>query len=152
VVEVAPPNPATLAVRFWQTIPLPVPKPTIPPGYAITGKVAYLVTNGTTAPAAYAENTPIGQLTIQATGEYLVDWGDGTQPVWTGPYPAEGQPWPSGQITHTYDNVGTYSIELREQWTAVWHLAGAAGDLGGLVTGATIPGFRAEQLQAVITN
>ncbi|MCU4184239.1 hypothetical protein K6U06_07690, partial [Acidiferrimicrobium sp. IK] len=35
-------NPAVLATQFWQTIPLPTPKPTLPPGYAITGKPAYL--------------------------------------------------------------------------------------------------------------
>ncbi|MDA8047555.1 MAG: hypothetical protein M0Z30_20370 [Actinomycetota bacterium] len=148
----AAPDPAALAVRFWQAIPLPVPEPTIPPGYAITGKVAYLVTNGTTAPPAYEENTPIGRLTIQATGQYVVDWDDGTVPTWTGPYRAEGRPWPNGQITHTYDNAGTYTVTLREQWSAVWHLAGASGVLGGLATDATIPGLRAEQLQAVITN
>ena len=148
----APPDPVTLAVQFWQTIPLPVPKPTIPPGYAVTGKVAYLVTNGTTAPPAYQEQTPLGQLSIQATGSYLVDWGEGPGASWTGPYTSEGQPWPDGNITHTYDNVGVYTVTIREQWTAVWRLAGATGVLGGLATEATIPGFRAEQLQAVITG
>lgn len=152
VVAAARPDPATLAVQFWQTIPLPVPRPAIPPGYAITGKVAYLVTNATTHPAAYEENTPIGPLTIQAVGRYLVDWGDGAHPGWSGPYPFEGQPYPTGGITHTYDYVGTYTVGVREEWTAVWSLAGASGDLGGLATMATIPDFRAEQLQAVINN
>ena len=100
----------------------------------------------------YSENTPIGALTIQATGQYVVDWGDGTQPVWCGPFPTEGQPWPNGRINHTYDVAGTYTVAVREQWTAVWHLAGAGGNLAGLVTGAALPGFRAEQLQAVLTN
>ena len=152
VVGAPPPNPVTLAVEFWRTIPLPVPKPGIPPGYAITGKTAYLVTHGTTAPAAFEENTPIGPLSIRATGQYVVDWGDGTSPVWAGPYPTEGEPWPDGRITHVYDIAGTYTVTVREEWSAVWELAGATGNLQGLATTAAIPGFRAEQLQAVITN
>jgi hypothetical protein len=145
-------DPAALAVRFWRTIPLPVPRPTIPPGYAVTGKTAYLVTNGTTEPPAYVDNTPLGQITVQARGTYLVDWGDDTQPVWTGPYAEEGQPWPNGQITHTYDVAGSYTVAVQEGWTAVWHLGGTNGTLTGLRTTAAIPNFKVEQLQAVITN
>ena len=150
----APPplDPVTLAVQFWKTIPLPVPKPAIPPGYAITGKTSYLVTHGTTAPATYTYQTPLGPLTINATGTYDVNWGDVYQPGWQGPYAAEGQPWPNGQITHTYDYVGTYTVTVREQWTATWKLAGATGTLTGLQTTATVPNFRAVQYQAVITN
>lgn len=145
-------NPQGYAVQFWRTIPLPVPKPAVPPGYAVTGKTSYLVTHGTTNPPTYTDNTPLGQLTIQATGEYIVDWGDQTAPTWNGPYAMEGEPWPNGQITHTYDVAGTYTVNVEEQWSATWHLAGAAGTLTGLQTTATIPNFRVEQMQAVITN
>ena len=147
-----PLDPVTLATQFGKTIPLPVPKPTVPPGYAITGKTSYLVTHGTTKPAMYTFNTPLGQLTVSATGTYLVNWGDQYQPGWQGPYTTEGQPYPNGHIAHTYDYVGTYTITVREQWTATWRLAGATGTLTGLQTTATIPNFRVEQLQAVITN
>jgi len=118
-------DPATLAVRFWHTLPLPVPKPTIPPGYAITGKTAYLVTNGTLDPTPYAENTPLGELNIMATGSYQVDWGDGTSPTWNGPYGFEGLPWPNGSIGHTYDVTGNYSVIVVENWTASWTLGPA---------------------------
>ena len=143
-------DPVTLAVQFWRTVPLPVPDPTIPPGYAVTGKKAYLVTGGTTAPAPFVEQTPLGPLTIQAVGRYTVDWGDGSG--WQGPYSQEGQPYPVGGISHVYDNVGTYTVVVREQWTATWQLAGAAGNLGGLQTTATIGAYPVRQLQAVITN
>lgn len=146
------PGPAAYAVRFWRTIPLPVPKPAIPPGYAITGKTAYLVTHGTTSPPEYVDNTPLGQLTIRVSGAYVVDWGDANSPYWDGPYAFEGQPWPDGRITHTFEVAGTYTVTVEEDWTAVWQLAGVTGTLGGLRTTATIPGFQARQYQAVITN
>jgi hypothetical protein len=146
-----PPSAQTVAVDFWRTIPLPVPRPAIPPGYAITGKAAYLVTHGTTSPPGYVDNTPLGRLTILATGQYLVDWGDGSAPEWNGPYRSEGTAWPNGTITHTYDFVGTYTVTVEEDWTATWQLDGQGGVLAGLRTTATIPGLRAEQLQAVIT-
>ena len=147
-----PPNPEAYAVQFWRTIPLPVPEPQVPPGYAITGKPAYLVTHGTVSPPEYTDNTPLGVLTIDASGQYVVDWGDSTPPSWAGPYAAEGQPWPNGQITHTYDYTGTYTIQVQEDWSAVWHLAGATGTLTGLHTTAAIPDFQVQQVQAVITN
>ncbi len=126
--------------------------PSIPPGYAITGKVAYLVTDGTIAPARYQRSTPLGTLTITARGSYLVDWGDGTLPLWTGPYREEGGPFPDGLISHTYDNTGTVTVIVRELWTATWALGSANGVLGALHTTATVAGFAVRQLQAVITN
>lgn len=145
-----PPNPASLAVRFWQSIPLPVPRPAIPPGYAVTGKPAYLVTHGTTAPPAYVENTPLGTLSIRATGVYYVSWGD--RGGWDGPYRGEGRPYPHGNIVHTYDYAGTVTVTVSEAWSATWTLAGATGTLTGLHTTATMRDFQVEQLQAVITN
>lgn len=148
----APIDPQLLAQNFWKTIPLPVPRPAIPPGYAITGMPAYLVTNSTTAPAPYVFPTPLGQLRIIATGEYLVDWGDSRSPGWDGPFPFEGQPWPNGRISHAYDDVGSVTVVVRELWSARWVLGGAGGTLGGLATTATIANYPIHQEQAVITN
>lgn len=148
----APIDPQLLAQNFWKTIPLPVPRPAIPPGYAITGMPAYLVTNSTTAPAPYVFPTPLGQLRIIASGEYFVDWGDPRGPGWTGPFPFEGQPWPNGRISHVYDDVGSVTVVVREVWSARWVLGGAAGTLGGLATTATITNYPIHQEQAVITN
>jgi hypothetical protein len=142
-------NPAVLAQQFWQTIPLPVPRPSVPPGYAVTGRPAYLVTGGTVAPAAYTEATPLGRLSVTATGSYQVSWGDGAT---GGPYAYEGEPYPDGSITHTYDNVGTVTVTVVEDWTATWSLGGATGTLRQLQTRATIPGFAVRQIQAVLTQ
>lgn len=141
-------DPVTLAVQFWRTIPLPVPRPQVPPGYALTGKPAYLVTNGTTDPAPFVEQTPLGTLTVRAAGSYLVDWGDGSG--WQGPYRSEGQAYPDGNIAHVYDYAGAVTVTVEEQWTAQWSLAGAQGRLGGLHTTAVLGGFAVRQAQAVI--
>lgn len=145
-------NPTTIAVNFWKTIPLPVPAPTVPPGYALAGRVAYLVTGGTTAPAPYEYNTPLGVLTVKATGQYLVNWGDSSVPAWSGPYPFEGLGYPTGRITHVYEDSGSYTIALREEWSATWSLAGSTGTVTGLVTSATIHNFVVKQLQTIFAN
>jgi hypothetical protein len=142
-------NPAVLAAKFWETIPLPVPKPTVPPGYAITGKPAYLVTNGTVAPPAYQQQTVVGALHITAHGSYGVSWGDGSV---TGPYATEGLAYPNGNIAHTYDNVGTDTVRVTETWTATWSLGKAGGTLQALHTQGAINDFPIRQLQAVITG
>ena len=142
-------NPAAYATAFWQTIPLPVPKPTIPPGYAITGMPAYLVTGGTVDPPGYSEATPLGQLTVTAHGAYHVDWGDGAT---GGPYDAEGQPYPHGTIAHTYEDVGTVTVTVTESWAATWTLGAARGTLAGIQTRAAIDRFQIQQIQAVITQ
>ena len=129
-----------------------MPHPSIPPGYAITGKLAYLVTDGTLTPAHYQRATPLGPLTITARGSYFVDWGDGTLPTWSGPYRQEGGPYPGGQVFHTYDFTGTVNVTVREVWTATWALGPAHGALSALHTTGTVPGFPVRQLQAVITN
>jgi hypothetical protein len=145
-------DPAAISVAFWRTIPLPKPKPQLPPGYAVTGLPAYLVTGGTLHPAPYQANTPLGPLTIIATGSYSVDWGDGSSPAWTGPFREEGLPYPDGNIVHTFDNVGTVTITVVENWTATWTLGPDRGVLPDLQTRATIPNLQIRQLQAVITN
>lgn len=142
-------DPAILAASFWETIPLPAPRPNIPPGYAITGKPAYLVTNGTLNPAPYHQQTVVGSLAIKAHGTYQVDWGDGAT---GGPYQSEGQPWPHGTIAHTYDSIGAYNVIVTEIWTATWQLGAAHGTLTRLTTRGTIPTFPVRQIQAVITG
>ena len=142
-------NPVVLAEQFWQTIPLPSPRPAVPPGFAVTGKPAYLVTNGTTAPHPWTEQTPLGTLSVSAHGTYLVEWGDGAN---GGPYPTEGLPYPDGTITHTYDTIGRVDITVTEAWSATWRLGAAGGTLQQLQTVGRLTGFPVEQIQAVITH
>jgi hypothetical protein len=135
-----------IAMRYWERIPLPKPQPRIAPGRAITGKLAYLETRGEVG-HTYTNDTVFGPLVIVAKGAYTVDWGDGEE---TGRYPFEGKPWPEGEITHDYLQVGTYDIVVTERWTATWSLAGEAGVLRSLQTTGRIDDFPVEQIQAVI--
>jgi len=135
-----------VARRYWEEIPLPKPRPQIAPGRAITGKNAYLETNGQTR-QVYTNSTIFGLLEISATGTYTVDWGDGTT---TGPHAFEGKPWPDGSITHDYLDVGSYDIVVTERWTANWRIGGNSGTLRTLQTTGRIDDFPVQQIQAVI--
>jgi hypothetical protein len=149
---VAPNQPAPVetrsmaAARVWEQVPLPKPGPRIAPGRAITGKLAYLETQGVTS-YPYSTVTTFGPLTISATGTYTIDWGDGTK---SGPHSFEGAPWPEGKITHQYTKVGTYNVVVTEKWTANWSLDGESGTLRTLQTSGRIDNFPVEQIQAVI--
>jgi len=141
-----PDTPAQFAARYWERVPLPKPAPYIAPGWAITGKFAYLETRGTTTKTFHAD-TPFGPLDINATGKYFVDWGDGEQ---SGPHSMEGKPWPEGEIKHDYVWAKTYDILVTERWVATWSLGGEHGILRQLETAGTIDDFPARQIQAVI--
>ncbi len=138
-------SPAEYASRFWRDVPLPKPGPYIAPGRAITGKLAYLETRGQLS-HTFTGDTPIGPMSITATGRYYVDWGDGTT---TGPHDGEGGPWPDGRITHQYTDVGVYDVVVTERWTATWRLGPASGSLNELRTTGRIDDFPVEQIQAV---
>jgi hypothetical protein len=135
-----------IAARYWEDIPLPKPFPSIAPGRAITGKLAYLETRGELG-HTYGNATVLGPLEIVAHGSYTIDWGDGTT---TGPHSFEGAPWPDGQITHEYVNVGSYNVVVTEKWTATWWLGGENGNLRALHTTGRIDNFPVQQIQAVI--
>lgn len=139
-------DPRTFAVQGWEEVNLPTPQPYIAPGWAITGKLAYLETRGRLH-HTFTKDTPVGPLEIDSVGSYYVDWGDGEK---TGPYTQEGGPWPDGQITHDYIDVGTYDVVVTEQWSANWRIGSAGGTLTGQRTMGRIDGFRVEQIQAVV--
>lgn len=135
-----------VARRHWEDISLPVPRPSIAPGRAITGKLAYLETNGEIR-HVYTNSTVFGPLEMVAIGSYIVNWGDGKT---SGPHTLEGKPWPDGQITHEYETVNKYDIVVTEHWTATWRLGGHSGVLRTMQTSGRIDDFPVEQIQAVI--
>jgi len=140
-------TPQSYARSYWKLQTLPVPRPHIAPGRAITGMLAYLETRGTATHTYTEPNTPFGPLTVVATGKYYVDWGDGTE---TGPHSQEGGPWPDGSITHEYIHIGAYDVVVTERWTATWAFGPESGVLDELRTVGRIDDFPVQQIQAVV--
>ena len=137
-------SPQQIAASFIDTLTPPDFSPTVAPGWAITGKTAYLETRAQTA-QAYAFDTPLGGLAVQAIGRsFTVDWGDGTVQTYDSP----GGPWPNGRVTHVYETEGSRTIRVTEHWSATWSLAGQSGTVDGLRSTGTIPGLPVRQLQA----
>lgn len=139
---------AGIAVRAWEEVPLPVPKPRIAPGRAITGLWAYLETRNQTT-FQFRTDTGVGALEIRATGSYTVDWGDGGT---SGPHSVEGKEWPDGEIRHQYIDVGSYDVVVTERWTATWLLGPWSGTLRNLQTVGRIDDFPVQQVQAVVLS
>src|SRR5439155_26648889 len=70
-------SPGAAAIDVWRNqVKLPAPQPHIEPGWAITGKPAYLEIRD--PPTINATFTAFGyDIAITATSTYDVDWGDG---------------------------------------------------------------------------
>ena len=95
---------------------LPRPAPSVPPGYAMTGMAAYLVTDHELVygPVDHEVDLEIMQLTVRVNGTATttVDWGDGT--VLT--YDQPGLAYPDGEVTHTYADAGDVTIQITDSW------------------------------------
>lgn len=140
--------PVEVAFAFVREIVPPGPDPWVAPGYAITGKPAFLETRTPTT-TAVRYDTPLGPLevTLRAT-RFAVDWGDRST-VDDGPFPAPGRPWPGGAARHTYTDAARYDVVVTQAWDADWRLAGETGTVNGLTSVGRLDAFEARQLQAV---
>lgn len=140
-------SPEQVAVSFWRQADLPVPQPHVAPGWAITGKTAYLEANAEQTAQFEWAIPGFGVLVVDAQAELVVDWDDGRGPQ---SYDSAGGPWPDGDVTNVYGDVGVVDIVVTQQWTADWSLGTATGTLGGLQTSGAIEEFEVRQIQAVI--
>lgn len=126
-------------------LPLPVPRPQIDPGYAITGLRAYLE-SGDRPTRTWSEiPTVLGPLRVEASSTYTIRWGDGTV---TGPHTSPGGEYPDGDVTHVYQRTGTVDVAVTQNWSARWWLAGETGTVEGLVTTGAIDDMPVRQVQA----
>jgi hypothetical protein len=107
---------------------LPRPAPSVPPGYAMTGMAAYLVTDHELeyGPVDHEVDLEIMQLTVRVNGTATttVDWGDGT--VLT--YDQPGLAYPDGEVTHTYADAGDVTIQITDSWRLTYDVY-RSGDL-----------------------
>ncbi len=159
VEQVFPPCPGVVATTalqwaleywtaFFYTKQLPSPHPRVPPGYAITGLPAYLVC-GDADIVTVQRPTPLGELTITAQATYDVSWGDGTtSDGLSGPC----TPWPDGAVDHTYDDTGTYNVDVEQVWHVTWALGSDSGSFGDVTTTGAIEDLGVRQVQGVVTG
>lgn len=150
-------TPELAALAFWRSVKLPVPEPSIKFNEILVGLKAYLETGIEDTMTFGPVDTPFGPLTIDATADIYVDWGDPHDEVdgEEGPYrnavgeTATPGPYPDGEITHIYQYVGEYDITVRYEWTANWRIGGVSGVLTGGETSGTLEDFVAYERQAV---
>ena len=142
------PTPAQAADLAWrERVQLPSPRPYIAPGFAITGKRAYLELNA--QPTIDATFTAFGyDVAIQARSSVDIDWGDGiTETNVT----RQGGPYPNGDITHIYTHAKpTNTITVTQRWTADWRIGATTGTISDAVLQTTGQfSFETRELQAV---
>ena len=143
------PSPEVVAAEIVRRMQLPIPQPRIEPGKMLVGLTSYLETGGRRE-FVHREDTVLGPIVVTASAVVHVDWGDGTR---TGPHHSLGGPYPTGDITHVYQDSGEYDIVVDFEWVADWSVGGETGTIGtGLATTSTIKDFEIEERQAVITN
>jgi hypothetical protein len=145
--------PAMLRDAIVRTIRDDMPRPTVevPPGYALTGMEAYLVTNHQLeyGPVTHTVDLGIAELdvTVTATGVTEVDWGDGTVAT----YHAPGTPWPEGSVTHTYRDSGVVTISVTDIWQVTYRVPtlGIEDTITAPLPTRTLDDFEVQQVQAV---
>jgi hypothetical protein len=126
IVEIVITPGPTLAAQWKEQAKAPAPGLSVDPDdRAVTGLPAYLSIDphagwGFAFGPAGAHNQITG--TCQPTG-YEVSWGDDSGTI---PYPGTdtGGPYPGGDITHTYQDAGSFTITVTEDWACAWAAAG----------------------------
>ncbi len=145
-------TPSEVADSEWSTQlikQLPIPLPTIPPGYGVVGITSYLLTGDVTH-CSLSSSTPLGELTISAKSSFEVSFDGGDQ--YSGPFETSGAPWPIGGIDHMWLNPGTHSVVVLQNWTGNWFLDGQSGELPTLQTRGDIANYLVLGLVALRTS
>jgi hypothetical protein len=148
--------PVVVQHAVLETIEDQLPRPTleVPPGYALTGMPAYLVTNHQLDYGPVTHTVDLGitvvDVTVTATGTTHVDWGDGHAET----YHTPGTPWPDGQVRHTYIDTGTVTITATDTWQVTYQVPalGIEDSVTAPLAPRSLEGFEVQQLQAVRTS
>jgi hypothetical protein len=141
------------AVRAAVVARLPRPTPRIPPGVALTGLRAYLVTDHTLDFGPLAQRVDLGvvtaTVTLTGTGTTTVDWGDGTLTSHTVP----GSAYPTGTVVHTYLERGHYAVQVIDTWRVVYDVDGIlSGVLEATLEPVVLHDFPVVEYRAVRTT
>jgi hypothetical protein len=140
------------AVRRTAVAQLPRPRPTIPPGLALTGLPAYLVTGHLLGFGPVTRRLDLGTVspavTFSGTGTTTVVWGDGA----TSSHDVPGRPYPDGEVVHTYRDRGTYTVQVIDTWRVTYDVDGILGGvLEATLDPVTIEAFPVQEYRAVRT-
>ncbi len=122
------------------------PNPHFIPPHAITGEPMYLLTDAPTTWNHHTTTTPFGPLHLTGTATITINWGDTTT---TTGHTQPGQPWPHGQLTHTYTHTGTTTITATYHWHITWNFPDLAGTIP-LTHTTTLPNYPITELQPTI--
>ncbi len=142
-----PSRPEAAAEQAWQDhIRLPDPQLHIAPGWALTGKRAFLEVGGpTTAGGTF---TVFGY-TVEITARPValdVDWGDGIVERNLRTTPG---PWPDGQVHHVYTDDRPVTVTVTRHWTGQWRIGSASGTIEEPLSTTATLALEVRQLQAV---
>ena len=87
------------------------------------------------------------------TTQLHINWGHGETSTTIDNPTSPGLPYPHGNITHVYDNKGTYNVTVTQTLTATWQAEGRTGTVTQprVVTG-TLPDFPVHQIQTIRVN
>ncbi|MDA8116063.1 MAG: hypothetical protein M0000_01535 [Actinomycetota bacterium] len=141
-----PPSDSQELIRSSITRVLPVPSPSMDPGYGVAGLASFLSTQARLEDALQAQ-LPGGGVHALAQGTLTVDWGDGSPPA--GPTTATGGPWPLGDLRHNY-SPGCYEVSVTVNWLVRYQAAGRSGTLSGIKTSGVIPRYCVYQVASVM--
>jgi hypothetical protein len=149
--EAIPPAVLRDAVQHTIRDDLPRPELEVPPGYALTGMPAFLVTNHQLGYGPVRHTVDLGtvvlQVTVEGTGTTQVDWGDGTVAT----YRAPGTPWPDGQVVHTYSDSGHVTIAVTDTWEVTYRVPalGIVDTIQAPLPPRTLDDLPVQQVQSV---
>ena len=141
-----PPSDSQELIRSSIARELPVPSPSMDPGYGVAGLASFLSTRARLEDALQAQ-LPGGGVRALAQGTLMVDWGDGSVPA--GPTTATGGPWPLGDLRHDY-SPGCYQVSVTVNWLVRYQAAGLHGTLSGIRTSGVIPRYCVYQVASVM--
>ena len=125
---------------------LPAASIAIPPGRAITGLRSYLTIGASEAETVAIFDGVDSVPVYCSTTAFHVDWGDGGATTTR----SRGGPYPDGDVTHVYENVGRYDLGVVTDWHCTWAVAGAADEGDTTRPGAPLLDFTVDQVQAVV--
>jgi len=143
------PSPTEVAQSYFNRSELPGPNPKIEPGRGIVSLPVYLQSGAEMTWEKSVPQTLYGPLTIKATSELYVDWGDGTS-VDEGPYSTPGASYADGGgISHPYADDGRFDVTVRQVWSVTWQFGPAGGTFPAIELSDSVQDFPILELQAV---